>query len=194
MHNINLKTRTLPRTSKSFEKKIRKAEKELNEEIEKELDLVNCSLIIALNRYWNYKNERIEKILCVESEVWDECGADSNMSMVRKCDEECDIELINEDGVSYRTIMWLNAENMRPLNDFEWLRFRQNQKKWSKAQILACSFIALKRAEGWSDNRLHELMSRMDDIRAEYGQNPKEIIQAALDECGYDWEGKKVKD
>lgn len=194
MHKVNLKTRRVPKTSKSFEKLIQKAEKEVNENLERELDLVNCSLIIALNRYWNYKTDRILKILNSESEVWDECGADKNMSMIRKCDEECDIELTNEDGISYRTIMWLNAEDMRPLNDYEWLRFRQNQKKWSKAQMLACTFIALKRTEGWSDNRLAELMARMDDIRAEFEYDPQKIIKATLDECGYDWEGSKIKE
>lgn len=192
MHKVNLKSRRVPKTSKSFEKSIKKAEAELNEQLEKELDLVNCSLIIALNRYWNYKPERIGEILHVEEEVWNECGADKNMSMIRKCDEECDIELTNEDGVSYRTIMWLNAEDMRPLNDFEWLRFRQNQKKWSKAQMLACTFIALKRSEGWSDNRLAELMGRMDDIREEFEYDPRKLSQAALDECNYDWLGKRL--
>lgn len=179
------------KASKQLNKMIAKAEKEVDLEISKQLDLVNCSMIIALYRFWNYRNERISKVLSTQQEIWNECGADGNMSMIRKCDEECDIELTNYEGVSYKDISWLNAvKDTKPLNDYEWLIFRQNQKKWTKAQILACVCLAMHRAEGWGFKRLSELMNHMEDILEDANYNQEKVIQMALDECGYDWLGQ----
>lgn len=185
---MNNKFRT---TSKQLKKMIAKAEKEVNLEIEKQLDLVNCSMVIALYRFWNYRTDRISKILYTQQEIWNECGSDSNMSMIRKCDEECDIELTNYEGVSYKNISWLNSiKDTKPLNDYEWLIFRQNQKKWTKAQILACVCLAMHRVEGWGFKRLSELMNRMEDVLDENDYDRNKVIQVALEECGYDWLGQ----
>ena len=182
------------KTSKQLRKLIAKAEKEVNLEIDRQLDLVNCSMIIALYRYWNYRTDRISKILFTQQEIWNECGQDSNMSMIRKCDEECDIELTNYEGVSYKQISWLNSvKDTKPLNDYEWLVFRQNQKKWTKAQILACVCLAMHRAENWGFKRLSELMTKMDDICFEFEDDPGKLVNAALNECGYDWLGFNEK-
>ncbi len=187
----NNKVKNRFKASKQLNKMIAKAEKDVDLEISKQLDLVNCSMIIALYRFWNYRNERISKVLSTQQEIWNECGADGNMSMIRKCDEECDIELTNYEGVSYKDISWLNAvKDTKPLNDYEWLIFRQNQKKWTKAQILACVCLAMHRAEGWGFKRLSELMNHMEDILEDANYNQEKVIQIALNECGYDWLGQ----
>ena len=183
------------KVSKHMEKLIQKAERELNEEADRQLDIVNCSLIIALYRYWNFRTDRISKILTVQQDVWNECGADNSMSMLRMCDEQCDIELTNHEGVSYRDVLWLNAEIDKgtPLNDAQWLVMRQNQKKWVKAQMLACVCLSMHRAEKWGFGRLRELMLKMDNIAAEFDDDPEKLCQAALDECKYNWQGKEEK-
>lgn len=184
-------TVTKRKLNKNMEKLIRKAEKDLNLEASKQLDLVSTSMIIALYRYWNYRTDRISKILFTQESVWNDCGADNTLSMLKLCDEECDIELTNYEGVSYRDVIYLNAEidTGKPLSDAQWLVMRQNQKKWVKAQMLACMCVAMHRAEGWGFKRLSELMLKMDDIQAEYNDDPDKLSDVALKECGYDWRG-----
>lgn len=190
MHKI--KAYRQRKVSKPMEKLIRKVEADLNKEADKQLDLSNCSMIIALYRYWNFRTERISKLLEVQQQIWNECGADNNISMIRLCDEECDIELQNIEGVSYRDVIYLNADidEGKPLSDAQWVVMRQNQKKWVKAQILACICLTLHRAEGWGFKRLSELMLKMDDIQAEFFDDPKRLADNVYTECHYDWLGR----
>lgn len=190
MHKI--KAYRQRKVSKPMEKLIRKVEADLNKEADKQLDLANCSMIIALYRYWNFRTERISKLLEVQQQIWNECGADNNISMIRLCDEECDIELQNIEGVSYRDVIYLNADidEGKPLSDAQWVVMRQNQKKWVKAQILACICLTLHRAEGWGFKRLSELMLKMDDIQAEFFDDPKRLADNVYTECHYDWLGR----
>lgn len=184
-------TITRKRVNKNMEKLIRKAKNDLNLEASRQIDLVTTSMIIALYRYWNYRTDRISKILNVQQTVWDECGADNTLSMLKICDEECNVELTNYEGVSYRDVIYLNAEidTGKPLSDAQWLVMRQNQKKWVKAQMLACMCVSMHRAEGWGFKRLSELMLKMDDIQADYNDDPDKLSEVALKECGYDWRG-----
>ena len=46
----------------------------------------------------------------MQQEIWDEVGADNDISMIKLLDEECDIELTNHEGVSYKDVIYLNAE------------------------------------------------------------------------------------
>lgn len=183
---IILKGRRKP--NKNMEKLIAKATKEMQEETGRQYIMVHSAMAIALYQFWNYRKEQIDKIYSTCEKVWEECGADETMSMIRKCDEECDIELTNQEGVSYREIAWLNdSEFTRPLNDYEFLVFRQNQKKWTKAQMMASVCLSVNRSEGWGFNRLSELMIRIDDIMADMDYNPDRICIAAHEMTGCDY-------
>ena len=135
------------------------AENDITVEGSKQLDIVMCSSILALNRYWGWKTDRLSKLLFLQQEIWDEVGADNDISMIKLLDEECDIELTNHEGVSYKDVIYLNAEidTGKDLSPYEWLRMRQNQKKWIECQIMACVFLALHRKEGWGAKRVKEL-------------------------------------
>lgn len=184
-HRVLFRTKKL---SKRMNKLIAKATEEMKKETGKQYILVHSSMTIALYRYWNYRSERLNKLYKECEKIWEECGNDKTMSMIRKCDEECDIELTNYEGVSYRDISWLNdSTDNKPLNDYEYLVFRQNQKKWCKAQMLASVCLTMHRAEGWGFKRLSELMLRMDDITAEFDYNEDKIVRAAHDETGSEW-------
>ena len=183
---------TKHKVNKNMEKLIRKAERELNEEADRQLDLVTTSMIIALYRYWNFRTDRISKILFTQEKVWNECGKDNTMSMLKLCDDECDVELTNHEGVSYRDVIYLNAEidSGKPLSDAQWLVMRQNQKKWVKAQMLACMCLSMHRAEGWGFKRLSELMERMEDVLYEFDYDQRKLINAVYEECKFDWLGE----
>lgn len=184
-----VKARNSFRCSKQMWKMIDRAEKEIQQEGLKQLDLVNGSCILALNRYWGWKTERLSKLLWLQEDIYAECGSNNDMSMIRLLDEECDIELTNHEGVSYRNVLFLNAEidEGKPLTAAQWLAMRQNQKKWVEAQITACICLSLHRKEGWGFKRLRELMEHMQDIKEEFDYNPKLIVKAVKDEANYDW-------
>lgn len=177
------------RCSKQMWKMIEKAEKAIQDEGSRQLDLVNCSCMLALYRYWGWRTERLSNLLELQEDIYAECGSDNDMSMIRLLDEECDIELTNHEGVSYRNVIFLNSDidEGKPLTAAQWLAMRQNQKKWVEAQITACICLSLHRKEGWGFKRLRELMVHMQDIKEEFDYNPKLIVKAVKDEANYDW-------
>lgn len=179
------------RVTKQWAKLINKVESELNTECNTQMDLVMCSAMIALNRYWGWKTERLSNLNFMQQAIWDECGSDNNMSMIRMLDEECDIELTNQEGKSYREVIYLNAEidTGKPLSNAQWVAMRQNQTKWVAAQITACVLLALHRKEGWGAKRVGELLDRMDDIKIEFDYSPEKIVEALWNEAKYDWTG-----
>jgi hypothetical protein len=179
------------RCTKKMAQLIRQAERGISEEAEKQVDLCVCSMVIALYKYWGYREDRISKIINLENEIFNECGSDNNLSMIRMCDEECDIELTNCEGISYRDKIFLNAEidDGKPLTSAQWLAMRQNQKKWVEAQIMACMFIAMHRKEGWGFKRLSELGTKMAAIKAEADYNPEKIRQMAKEQADFTWTG-----
>ena len=112
--------------------------------------------------------------------------------MVQVLDEECGIELTNHEGVSYKDVIYLNA-SIDPgveLNPYQYLAMRQNQAKWTEAQITACVILAMHRKEGWGFNRSRELLERMQQIKEEYDYDREKLIAAALSECDIDWTGR----
>lgn len=177
---------------KHLAKAIREAEKDLTKEGNKQLDIVMCSSILALNRYWGWKTDRLSKLLLLQQEIWDEVGANNDISMLKLLDEECDIELTNHEGVSYRDVIYLNAEidTGKELSAYEWLRMRQNQKKWIECQFTACVFLALHRKEGWGPKRVKELLEYTQAIKEEFDYNPKLLCEAVMNEAHYDWLGQ----
>jgi hypothetical protein len=183
-------------TTKYTLRAIRAAEKKLNDECLIQTDLGICSMAVALARYWNFKPEKIAELVHVQEQIYQECAdAGKELSMIQKCDQECDIELTNHEGVSYRDCVYLNGEieeDGRNWSGQQWLAMRLNQIKWVEAQIMACIFIALHRSEGWSFNRLSELGSRMADIKAECNYDTKIIKQLAYDQADFNWVDGKV--
>jgi hypothetical protein len=146
-------------------KQIKAAEYELMEGSVKWLDIVMCASIIALSRYWGWKKDRLSKLQKIQEDAWNEVANDNNKSMVQVLDEECGIELTNHEGVSYKDVIYLNA-SIDPgveLNPYQYLAMRQNQAKWTEAQITACVILAMHRKEGWGFNRSRELLERIDD-------------------------------
>ena len=182
---------TIVKTTKGYEKMIKKAESDLNTECSRQLDLVNCSAVIVLYEKYGWRTDRLTKLLLVSQQKWKECAESNSYSMLSLLDEYTGIEMVNDEGKSYKEVIYLNAEIDRgkPLDTPQWLRMRQNQKKWIKAQITACLFIALHEKEGWGFERLSRLAADMEDIKAEYRYNNKELCKACKERAKYDWLG-----
>lgn len=175
--------------SKQLKRALLKAEREIQEEGEKQLDIVLCSGILSLNRYWNWKEEQIVRFMEIFVEVWNEVGSDNDISVLKLLDEECDIELTNHEGVSYRDVIYLNVDvdPGKDMTPYQWLAMRQNQKKWIESQITACVCLAMSRKEGWGFNRVRELLERMQDIKEDFDYQKDALIAAVLSDVKFDY-------
>lgn len=173
-------------------RQITQAEKELMDGAVKWLDIVMCSSIIALSRYWGWKKDRLSKLQEIQEEVWNEVASDNDVSMIQLLDAECGIELTNHEGVSYRDVIYLNTaiDDGVQLTKYQYLAMRRNQAKWTEAQITACIILAMHRKEGWGFKRARELLERMQQIKEEYDYDQEKLIAAAKSECDIDWTGR----
>lgn len=181
--------------TKQMFKMLQKAEAEIQKEGERQLDIQVCAASIALWRYWGWKTERLSRLLEIQQEIWNEVGKDNNISMIQLLDQECDIELTNREGVSYKEFKFLNTEidDGRELSVPEWIIMRQKQKTWIECQIMACVFLGMHRKEGWGPKRVKELMDFMQHIKAEFNYDPKAMCKELSEVCGYDWMGQRGK-
>lgn len=175
--------------SKQLKKALLKAENEIQKEGDKQLDIVLSSGILSLNRYWNWKEEQIIRFIEIFVEVWNEVGSDNDISVLKLLDDECDIELTNHEGVSYRDVIYLNVDvdPGKDLTPYQWLAMRQGQKKWIEAQITACVCLAMSRKEGWGFKRVRELLERMQDIKEDYNYENNSMVKAVEAEVGVDY-------
>ena len=173
-------------------RQIAQAEKELMDGAVRWLDIIMCSSIIALSRYWGWKKDRLSKLQEIQEEVWNEVASDNDVSMIQLLDAECDIELTNHEGVSYRDVIYLNTaiDDGVQLTKYQYLAMRRNQAKWTEAQITACIILAMHRKEGWGFKRARELLERMQQIKEEYDYDQEKLIAAAKSECDIDWTGR----
>lgn len=175
--------------SKQMAKAIRKAENEIMIEGDRQIDIQICAASIALWRYWGWKKEKLSNLIRMEQSIWNEVGQNNDISMLQLLDDECDIELTNREGVSYKEYKFLNTaiDDGHDLSAPEWIIMRQKQKTWIECQIMACVFLGMYRKEGWSPKRIKELMDRMQQIKSEFDYDPKKLADALLEECDYDW-------
>ena len=173
-------------------RQIAQAEKELMDGAVRWLDIVMCSSIIALSRYWGWKKDRLSKLQEIQEEVWNEVASDNDVSMIQLLDAECGIELTNHEGVSYRDVIYLNTaiDDGVQLTKYQYLAMRRNQAKWTEAQITACIILAMHRKEGWGFKRARELLERMQQIKEEYDYDQEKLIAAAKSECDIVWTGR----
>ena len=160
-------------------RQIAQAEKELMDGAVRWLDIVMCSSIIALSRYWGWKKDRLSKLQEIQEEVWNEVASDNDVSMIQLLDAECGIELTNHEGVSYRDVIYLNTaiDDGVQLTKYQYLAMRRNQAKWTEAQITACIILAMHRKEGWGFKRARELLEKMQQIKEEYNYDQEKRIK-----------------
>ena len=129
-----------------------KAEKELEDEVNKQIGIIFHAAAIALFRYHSWNNEQINDLIArVTQELWNECAESTDLSMIQMLYEETGIELMAEDKVTHwYDVIYLNSakDNGEDLTIYQWIKMRQSQKGWVAAQIMACMLMALHRKEG----------------------------------------------
>ena len=69
--------------SKKLTKQLNDVEKLIVKEGEKWLDIVMCSTIIVMWRYYGWRTDRISKLIKYHEAVWNEVGADNSKSVLK---------------------------------------------------------------------------------------------------------------
>lgn len=164
---------------------IEKAERELDRELNIQTPLIYGSAAIALRRFWGWGTKRIQKVFDQTQDIWEECSSTNAKSMIQMLDEQTGIDLrIPGSDRSWKDLAFLNADiNMR-LSPERWLYMRRQQVKWTNAQVRACLFLSLNRAEGFGGTRIQRLTEQMDAVQQEYSCNVPEIIKACKEIAG----------
>ena len=154
------------RCSRHMQQMIMKAENELNAEGVKQMALVNLSSAIALIESWGWSNDKIKALYDKEEEILDQCSNVTDLSLISMFDYECNIELTNRDGISYKDFRYFNTG--KDINEYtapQLLQMMQNQKQWLGAIYTAAMGLALFRIEGWDEDEVASLIQKMQEIK-----------------------------
>ena len=54
---------------------LREADKALQKEMEKQVDMIYSAMAIAFRRYWGWGALRVRRLMDKTQETWDECGS-----------------------------------------------------------------------------------------------------------------------
>lgn len=184
-------------------KMIKQAEKEIDEEASKQIDILYHAAAIVLKRYYGWGQNRILKFVRCSESSYDDCKGDNDLSMVQLCWEECGVDLMREDSDRpWYEVIYLNTEidSNRPMSGYEWLQMRRNEKKWVSVQIMASILVALHRKEGWGAERCGKFFQYIEDVKHEFSMDPEKIKQASATEAEFElipeefWDGKEASD
>ena len=163
---------------------LKRAELELAQEIDRQVDLVYSSAGIALHRHWNWGSLRIRRLFDLTVDVWGECGGVNDTSMLQMLEDETGVELkISDTDKGWREIAFLNAK-LRRMSRAQQIYMRQRQKQWVSAQAMACMALALHRKDGFGATRIIRLMGQIDDVKEEFNFDRTCLLAACEDEAG----------
>lgn len=144
-----------------------KLENQMQLEMYKQIRLYFSATGIALNQYWGWQHDRINKLLKETQKAWNECGKDNSKSMVELLEDETGVELQNGSGKSWREYAFLN--NSHPLNKRQLSRqqiyyMRRQQMTWIGSLVLACILLGIHRREGFGPERIQRLYDQIIEV------------------------------
>lgn len=149
-------------------KNLRKIEREMDRELDRQVRLIYASTAIALKRACHWEKQGILKLMDLTHEVWEECAATNQKSMIQMLDEETGVELQNGDGKSWKDLAFLNARiDMGQMTLPQWIYMRQQQMKWIPAQVTACILLALKRKCSFDEEQIAEIYQKLLAVEQE---------------------------
>lgn len=159
----------------------------LEREGRKQCFIIYGASAIALYRHWNKKKLAITRLFDITSAVWQDCAATNLHSMIEMCENETGIEVQNGEGKSWRDLPYLNATlNQYQMTNAQWVYMRQQQIKWIAPQVVSCIMIALHRKYRFGFERCGRFYQQVDEIRAEYGNDPDRIREECRKLTGID--------
>lgn len=177
---------------------LKQAEKKMEFEMNKWIDINHCAMALVLHRYWGYGAKRIQGVESTIEDTWEECAAYADKkSILQMLEEETGIEIRNfETNKSFHELAYFNNEiKMDPkrMNRAQWIYMRNQQAKWMRPTTLACILLGLHRKQGFGTDRLIRVFEQMNIvIDTEYQQNKFALLEAAKNEVNFVIKAKAV--
>lgn len=165
---------------------IAKATQKIETEGRKHCFQIYSATAIALWRHWGKRTEAINKLFDMSHDIWKECAADHDHSMIQMCETETGIEIQNGDGKGWRDLQYLNGTIPRYMTTAQILYMRQQQLKWLRPQVMACMMISLHRRYGFSFDRCSRIYQQIQEIEGEYQSDPDKLREACYELTGID--------
>ena len=173
--------------SKHILKQIRQAEKNMEPEIRKQIDIYYSAVSIALHRHWNWDTERIMTMYDATQAAWNECAASNRVSMVQMLEDETGIELRNETGKSWHDICYLNSAhpmNYRAMDPYTFLAMRVKQNEWQGTLVFACILLGMYRRFNFKPEWMAKLVEQTVAVREEFSFDREKLLAECRAECG----------
>lgn len=166
-------------------KQLEKLENELARESRRQGVLIYGSAAIALYRHWGWRKQRIESLMGIVKDVWNECAGDNTVSMIQMLDNETGIELrLRENGKSYKDYDFLNGKlaiyDIQNMTIFQMITLRRGEIQWMGATIQAALYLAIHRKRGFGAERISRLLTQMFEIQDEFDNKPHRIQEECL--------------
>lgn len=170
---------------------LREADRALQKEMEKQVDMIYSAMAIAFKRYWGWGALRIRRLMDKTQETWDECGSTNEVSMLEMLENETGIEIRNHElGKSWHDLAYLNAKiDMGRMNRAQWIYMRQRQKEWVGPQVVACVLLSLYRKYGFGHVRCLRVLQQIEEVEREFNFDVRELRTACMEEAGVELKG-----
>lgn len=184
-------------SAKYILKQIRQAEKQMEPEIRKQIDIYYSAVSIALHRHWNWDTERIMTMYDATQKAWNECAASNRVSMVQMLEDETGIELRNETGKSWHDICYLNSDhpmNYKAMDPYTFYAMRVKQNEWQGTLVFACILLGMYRRFGFKTEWMAKLVEQTVAVREEFSFDREKLLAECRAECGVTIQDKEEQD
>lgn len=162
---------------------IREADRKLQEEGERQVQLIYSSAALALWRNWGWRKDRIRRLFELSQDIWEECAKDIDHSMIEMCEAETGIEIQNGSGKSWRDLHYLNSKvNPGRMTPAKWIYMRRKQMEWMAPQVVAGIMLALHRKYSFGYDRCARVYAQINAVERECGMDHKRAIEACRKE------------
>lgn len=160
---------------------LKKADKALQDELNKQLGIIYPSAIIVLWNDYGWRKLRISRRLLTSQQLWEECAAHgTDKSMMQMLEDETGIEIrMTGCDNSFHEFSYLDGTKWdgRIPTPAEAVYIKHRMLKWIAPQIMACLCLTMYRDEHMSIPKIAELINKVDAFRNEHGNNPKEYTR-----------------
>ena len=90
-------------------RKAMKADRELEEEIERQEVISFAAAVLTMHRYYGWADSQLRGMLRFCAVITASCASTTQLSLIQMLDNETGIELQNGDGRSWQELAYLNA-------------------------------------------------------------------------------------
>ena len=173
-------------------KAMRRADRELRQEINRQIDLVYGAGGIALHNIYGFGEKRVAAVFEQVQNIWSECGSDIRLSMPQMLEDETGIELReSETGKSWHDFKFFQYDPDEKLPTApEYILMRKRQKQWMPVAVLAAFLLALHRMYGFGTERLQRVAEGITEEQTGYRHNPAALRKACKETTGVAIEGE----